>query len=163
MLRPKFPRTNFLTQPTLVKPTTMTSLRKVGESIEKTAIKSILCGTVLYGAGISYYLLKRNSAVELVGMEMREWVLDGVLLAVESITGDLIGSYAVPYLEQKFVGNDRLEAFIKYGAPPMIVGAQHILVKKYFTDAPAPTAQEIILSGVKLAVDGAVNTYMPNM
>jgi hypothetical protein len=140
----------------------MTTLRKVGESMEKTAIKAVACGTI--GSGISYFLLKRKSAAELFGMEMQEWALDGVLLAVESVTGDLLGSYAVPYLERQFVGNDKLEAFIKWGLPPTIVGAQHVLVKKYFTDSSATTASELLLSaGVKLVVDGAVQAYMPNM
>jgi hypothetical protein len=140
----------------------MTTLRKVGESIEKMGAKALLCGTL--GSGISYYLLKRQSAVEMLGMDLAEWQLDGVLMAIESISGDLVGSYTVPYIEQKFVGNETLEKAIKWGLPPALVGTQHVLVKKYMTDATPASVNDLVLgAAVKFVADSAVNTYMPNL
>ena len=92
----------------------MSTLRKVGESVEKMGIKALLCGVT--AAGVSYFLLKREQAVELIGMEMPEYVTDDVLLTIESVTGNLIGSYVVPYIEQQFVGSENLEKFLK--SPP---------------------------------------------
>ena len=97
-------------------------------------------------------------------MDLKEWQLDAGLLAVESITGDLVGAYAVPYLEHKFVGNQNLEKFIQWGMPPALVAGQHALIKKTMTDSNQPvTTDQVLGASVKFVADSAVNMYFPNL
>jgi hypothetical protein len=117
-------------------------------------VSAIACGTV--GAAVSYFLLKRKSAVDLLGTDLAEWQADGLLLAVGSVTGDLIGAYAVPYVEKQVVGNDALRQFLDYGLPPSIMGAQHYVIKKYGTDSNQTPGSELLLAaGTKFVVDRA--------
>lgn len=125
---------------------------KIGHGLERTAVEAVLCG--ILGASASYFLLKRKNAVELFGMDLPEWQTDGLLLAVESATGTVIGGYAIPYLEEKVVGNERLEKILSMGLPPAIVAGQHVLVKKYATDSNQGVGSEVLLSaGSKMTAD----------
>lgn len=91
-------------------------------SITKTLVKSGATGAI--GAGGSYMLGRRNY-VNVLGLQQREWVVDGVALAAESLVGDAVGNYAIPKIEGMISPqNDTLRSFTKYAAPPTIVGLE---------------------------------------
>jgi hypothetical protein len=86
-----------------------------------------------------------------------------VLQEIE-LSGDLVGAYAVPYLEHKLVGNQNLEKFIQWGMPPALVAGQHVLVKKYATDTTQSTVNDLVLgAATKFVADSAVNMYFPHL
>jgi hypothetical protein len=122
-------------------------------------VKALACGAI--GGVASLYLLKRRAAVDLFGMDLPEWQADGVLLAVSSVSSDLIGCYAVPYVERQIVGNQTLEKVLKYGLPPALTAGTFVLAKQYGTDTYNTTGSEVLLSATtKLVVDGSVERLL---
>ena len=129
------------------------------QNTEKTIAKAVWAGGI--GTGASYFLLKRNDAISLFGMNISEYIADGLLIAASSVTGDLLGAYALPYAEKMVVNSPKLESMTKYAIPPALAGLQHVVIKKYGTDSDQSIGSEIALSvGSKLVADGIVDAYM---
>lgn len=147
-------------KPQLIRPpnqsATMSSFNMV--MAEVMATRSVLTG--LIGAGLSYAVLDRTDAIRIFGSSVKEYIADGALLAVESLTSDGLGFYLIPWLEFKAIGSPTLARLIQYGAPPGLALGQHILVKKYLTDAGNSIGSEALLAGgSKLIGDGIAMSY----
>jgi hypothetical protein len=67
----------------------MSVMQKIGKETERVIVKGVLAGSL--GAGVSYFMLKREDTVSLLGMDLKEWQLDAVLLAISSMTGHVLG------------------------------------------------------------------------
>src|SRR5689334_4670345 len=92
---------------------------------------------------------------------LKEWQWDGIFLAIESATEDLVGAHAIPWIEAKVVGNEWLEKFTKFAAPPALVGVQHVAIKRFLTDSEQSVGSEVMLSlGSKATADWIINSLM---
>ena len=149
--------------------------RNMSKPVDSTtfiAAQAVLCG--LGGGAISYFLLKRTDSVRLFGMEISEvlaksslWlnsqgVGDGLLLVVESLTGDLVGAKFMPWMLQTTMGqNEYIQKAVIFGLPPVIAAAAHLTVKKFASDSDAPIGQECLLAaGTKLLTDGVSRYWL---
>lgn len=94
-----------------------------GVDLSKLAIKAVASGVAM--AGVSYYVLKRKDYIEIFGMEMAHWQGDGALLAVSSAAGDVVGTWALSKIEQKFLSSPKLMHFVNAATVPLLSGVAY--------------------------------------
>jgi hypothetical protein len=90
----------------------------VKEDIAKVAMKAVATGAI---AGVaSLYILKRKDAVEIFGFELHHALADSFIIAFSSLTGDLLGGYAIPYIESKFSKSSAMQNWTRMGLPAIL-------------------------------------------
>ena len=63
-------------------------------------------------------------------MNYNKSVSDGILIGLSSITGDLVGEYALPYLSHMAINSPILEHVLQKGLSPILTGLGYIVYTK---------------------------------
>jgi hypothetical protein len=138
----------------------MSRAKQVALDISKVAAKAVVSGAI--AGGVSWAVLGRKDVVDFYGIEMKHAVADFCLVALSSLTGDIIGYYALPWLEEKMFKSAGAKDWLRMLAPPAITGIVYYGAKKY-TISPEQEqemAKDVLLGlGAKWSGDKLVDKF----
>ena len=88
-------------------------------NIEKSGSEAIASAAIGWSLS-KFYLERDNEQVLLFNMSYNKAVSDGILIGLSSITGDLVGEYALPYLSHMAINSPMLEHVLQKGLSPIL-------------------------------------------
>lgn len=126
--------------------------------MESTGANTVISGVV--GGAASYLLMGRTDNVRVFGMQAPEALVDGALCAVGSMTGDIGGKYAMPWMEKQMNLPKAIQTGTALVVPATVSGGVVAMGKSYGTNAGNENSKEFMLGfGSKLVTDG-ITRYM---
>jgi hypothetical protein len=135
----------------------------VVDALKKSSLHAI--GSGIVAAGASYFLLDRKDSKVILGYDLDEYKWDGILVALSSVTGDIIGANLLgQYIGPQLLGmSPNVQKLVIYGVPPALTGAQVAAIKMFLKSSQdtAEPGRDFLLSATsKMAVDGFVQAIL---
>jgi hypothetical protein len=113
-----------------------------------SAIAPSVAAAGLVGAGISYFYLGREQSIDLFGLvNLPEYAVDGLFIAVATAGGKIGSVYILPNLPQSLMASQGMANFISMSLAPGLSGAILTFGKPMLVDTYSYSKLEDFLLG----------------
>ena len=116
-------------------------------NLSQASSRAVFSG--LTATGLSYYVMKRNDLVDILGIELNHAIADGIFCALGSATGDILSVGILPWTEKNLNLSDGVQNFVNLTAGPLVAGGT-VAAAKYLLVSPSSKdtiSHDILLAG----------------